>query len=81
MPATLTADVQSKTANIWFANELERRYGSQGIHATSVHPGTSAILMYVKPCAGVSPVREGACCCFLEACSLHIRCFGRCQML
>ena len=31
--------LQSKTANIWFANELEKRYGSQGIHATSVHPG------------------------------------------
>ena len=29
----------SKTANIWFANELERRYGSQGLHAISVHPG------------------------------------------
>ncbi|KAE8378306.1 hypothetical protein BDV26DRAFT_292403 [Aspergillus bertholletiae] len=30
---------QSKTANIWFANELERRYGSSGVHATSLHPG------------------------------------------
>ncbi|KAH6867796.1 hypothetical protein B0T10DRAFT_541805 [Thelonectria olida] len=30
---------QSKTANIYMANELERRYGSQGIHATSLHPG------------------------------------------
>lgn len=29
----------SKTANIWFANELDRRYGSQGLHAVSVHPG------------------------------------------
>lgn len=30
---------QSKTANIWFSNELERRYGSRGLHSTSVHPG------------------------------------------
>lgn len=30
---------QAKTASIWFANELERRYGSRGVHATSVHPG------------------------------------------
>ena len=29
----------SKTANIWFANELERRYGSKNLHATSLHPG------------------------------------------
>jgi NAD(P)-dependent dehydrogenase (short-subunit alcohol dehydrogenase family) len=30
---------QAKTANIYMANEIERRYGSQGLHATSVHPG------------------------------------------
>jgi NAD(P)-dependent dehydrogenase (short-subunit alcohol dehydrogenase family) len=30
---------QSKTANIYLANEIERRYGSQGLHATSVMPG------------------------------------------
>ncbi|KAK5674206.1 hypothetical protein LTS10_013043 [Elasticomyces elasticus] len=30
---------QAKTANIYFANELERQYGSQGLHATSLHPG------------------------------------------
>lgn len=35
-----TAYGQSKTANIYLANEIERRYGSQGLHATSVHPGT-----------------------------------------
>lgn len=29
----------SKTATIWMANEIERRFGSQGLHATSVHPG------------------------------------------
>ena len=30
---------QSKTFNIWFANEVERRYGPQGLHSISVHPG------------------------------------------
>ncbi|TPX56878.1 hypothetical protein PhCBS80983_g04224 [Powellomyces hirtus] len=30
---------QSKTANIHFSNEVDRRYGSQGLHSTSVHPG------------------------------------------
>ncbi|KAL0940185.1 oxidoreductase [Colletotrichum truncatum] len=29
----------SKTANIWMANEVERKYSSRGIHAWSVHPG------------------------------------------
>lgn len=29
----------AKTANIWFATELERRYGRQGLHGISVHPG------------------------------------------
>ncbi|KAL2858536.1 NAD(P)-binding protein [Aspergillus pseudoustus] len=33
---------QSKTANIYMANEIERRYGSRGLHATSVHPGMIA---------------------------------------
>lgn len=33
------AYAQSKTANVWTANELDRRYGSQGLHAWSVHPG------------------------------------------
>lgn len=32
---------QAKTANIWFANEIERRYNSHGmhLHATSLRPG------------------------------------------
>lgn len=30
---------QAKTANIYLANEIERRYGSQNLHATSLHPG------------------------------------------
>lgn len=29
----------SKTANIWFANELDQRYGAEGLHALSLHPG------------------------------------------
>ena len=29
----------SKTANIYMANEIERLYGSQGLHGYSVHPG------------------------------------------
>jgi len=34
-----TAYGQSKTANIYTATELNRRYGSQGVQAFSVHPG------------------------------------------
>ncbi|KAI8237392.1 Retinol dehydrogenase 12 [Colletotrichum sp. SAR 10_96] len=34
-----TAYGQAKLANILFANELDRRYGSKGIHALSLHPG------------------------------------------
>jgi NAD(P)-dependent dehydrogenase (short-subunit alcohol dehydrogenase family) len=30
---------QAKTANIWFANSIERHYGSKNLHATAVHPG------------------------------------------
>lgn len=33
------AYAHSKTANIWFANEIERRYGAKGLHAVSLHPG------------------------------------------
>jgi NAD(P)-dependent dehydrogenase (short-subunit alcohol dehydrogenase family) len=33
---------QAKTANIYFSNELERRYGPQGLHSTSLHPGSIA---------------------------------------
>ncbi|KAF7554935.1 hypothetical protein G7Z17_g2541 [Cylindrodendrum hubeiense] len=35
----LAAYAASKTANLWTANEIERRYGPQGIHAWSVQPG------------------------------------------
>lgn len=30
---------QAKTANILFANEIERRYGGRGLHGLSLHPG------------------------------------------
>ncbi|KAK1622799.1 short-chain dehydrogenase [Colletotrichum phormii] len=30
---------QSKTALVWMANEVERRYGSKGLHDFSLHPG------------------------------------------
>ncbi|KAH7137744.1 WW domain-containing oxidoreductase [Dactylonectria macrodidyma] len=30
---------QSKTANIYLANEIERRHGAKGLHALSLHPG------------------------------------------
>lgn len=29
----------TNTAKIWLCNEIERRYGSRGIHAISIHPG------------------------------------------
>lgn len=30
---------QSKTANIWMANYVDRVYGPRGVHATPIHPG------------------------------------------
>ncbi|KAL3417700.1 WW domain-containing oxidoreductase [Phlyctema vagabunda] len=33
------AYAQSKTGNVYMANEIERRYGAKGLHATSLHPG------------------------------------------
>ncbi|KAF2208720.1 hypothetical protein CERZMDRAFT_101163 [Cercospora zeae-maydis SCOH1-5] len=30
---------QAKTANIYFSNEVERRYGARNLHSTSLHPG------------------------------------------
>ncbi|KAF5231322.1 hypothetical protein FANTH_13451 [Fusarium anthophilum] len=35
------AYAQSKTANVYMANELERRHGAQGLHGISVHPGAA----------------------------------------
>ena len=36
------AYAQSKSANIYTASEIERRYGPRGVHAHSVHPGLIA---------------------------------------
>ena len=36
------AYAQSKLANIYMANEIERRYGGKGLHALAVHPGGAA---------------------------------------
>ena len=33
------AYANSKVASTYLANEIDRRYGSKGLHATSVHPG------------------------------------------
>lgn len=42
---------QSKTANIYMANEIERRYGSRGLHAMSVHPGVilTGLMQHMDP--------------------------------
>lgn len=42
---------QAKTANIYFANELERRYGYKNLHSTSLHPGGiwTGLQKYVPP--------------------------------
>lgn len=43
------AYARSKTANIYMANEIERRYGPKGLHATSLHPGIigTGIVRYI----------------------------------
>lgn len=53
------AYAQSKTANIYMANEIERRYGSLGLHAMSVHPGgiATGLLKYI-PEAEVAAMLE-----------------------
>ncbi|QKX55425.1 uncharacterized protein TRUGW13939_02518 [Talaromyces rugulosus] len=33
------AYANSKLANVYMANEIDRRYGHKGLHATSLHPG------------------------------------------
>ncbi|CEI62835.1 hypothetical protein FVEN_g591 [Fusarium venenatum] len=42
---------QSKTANIYMANEIERRYGAHHLHATSLHPGiiATALTRHMPP--------------------------------
>ncbi|OAP59313.1 hypothetical protein AYL99_06611 [Fonsecaea erecta] len=65
---------QSKTANIWMANEIERRYGSPAggaVHAWSLHPGGittglavhtdfSALLAMPEVARGMKSVPQGA---------------------
>lgn len=45
------AYAQSKTANIWTANYIDRVYGSRGVHALSVGPGGiwTGLLAYIPP--------------------------------
>lgn len=40
------AYAQSKTANLWTANQIDRLYGSLGLHAWSVQPGPSGTGLY-----------------------------------
>ena len=42
---------QAKTANIYMANEIENRYGKQGLHGLSLHPGGiwTGLQKYVSP--------------------------------
>ncbi|KAJ5005374.1 WW domain-containing oxidoreductase [Colletotrichum sp. SAR 10_66] len=37
---TVIAYSQTKIANVYLANEVERRYGIQGLHGLSLHPGS-----------------------------------------
>ncbi|KAL3447426.1 hypothetical protein BJX65DRAFT_318232 [Aspergillus insuetus] len=37
-----SAYAQSKTANIYMANEISRRFGTSGVHGLSLHPGIIA---------------------------------------
>lgn len=54
----MLAYANSKLANIYMASELERRYGSQGLHATSVHPGdiSSDLLRHLGGQAILEPI-------------------------
>ena len=42
---------QSKTANIYMANEIENQYGSKGLHGLSLHPGGiwSGLQKFIPP--------------------------------
>lgn len=47
---------QAKTANIYLANEIERRYGRQHLHAFSLHPG--GILTGLQIHKDVEPLKD-----------------------
>ena len=53
-----TAYEQSKSCVIHFANEIERRYGSQGLHATPLHPGAFQSALQFRVDASVWEVPE-----------------------
>lgn len=66
-----TAYGQSKTANIYIANEIERRWGARHVHAVSVHPGlvVTGLTQHMPPdafkgmehlYAGMKSVEQGA---------------------
>jgi NAD(P)-dependent dehydrogenase (short-subunit alcohol dehydrogenase family) len=40
---------QSKTANVYMTNEIDRRYGARGLHGLSIHPGyiPTGLMQYV----------------------------------
>ncbi|THV70685.1 NAD(P)-binding protein [Aureobasidium pullulans] len=52
------AYAQSKTANIYMANELNRRCGSQGINGLSVHPGVIFETGIARHQGGADTLRE-----------------------
>lgn len=58
--APWTAYGQSKTANIYMANEIERRYGSKGLHGLSVMPGGIMTGLQVHVIEQISPGLEAA---------------------
>lgn len=47
---------QAKTANIYMANEIERRYGARGLHGLSLHPGgiMTGLQVHVDPATAAS---------------------------
>ncbi|KIN05333.1 hypothetical protein OIDMADRAFT_157975 [Oidiodendron maius Zn] len=53
---------QSKTANIYLANEIERRYGTKGLHAISLHPGVifTNLIKHMDTSSWVSSMTEEA---------------------
>lgn len=58
--APWTAYGQSKTANIYMANEIERRYGAKGLHGLSVMPGGIMTGLQVHVIDQISKSLEGA---------------------
>ncbi|KAF6817858.1 short-chain dehydrogenase [Colletotrichum plurivorum] len=55
----LRAYARSKTAKIYLANEVERRYGPRGVHGLSVHPGSVLTMISRYTEAGPLKMPEG----------------------